>query len=164
MTTRISASDSVAALLRIALGALFIFSSVEKIADPGAFAVAIGGYNIVSSGPALIIATVLPWMELLCGLGMFFGVFVRGSALLAMCMLMVFTVAVIAALWRGLDISCGCYSQDPEAGRIGWWKTGENGVLLVVSYLIFRWASPMFTLEDHIVNRAQSMRTNAKVS
>ena len=159
MTERTSTGDSVIALIRIAIGALFIFASVEKVADPTAFAVAINGYTIVSSGPALIIATVLPWMELLCGLGMFFGVFVRGSALLALCMLNLFTVAVIAALWRGLDISCGCYTQDPTAGRIGWWKLGENLVLIGMSFLVFRRSSSTFTLEHYLHNRSRPMHT-----
>jgi uncharacterized membrane protein YphA (DoxX/SURF4 family) len=159
VTERTSTRDSVIALLRIALGAVFIFASVEKVADPTAFTVAINGYKIVSSGPALIIATILPWMELLCGLGMILGVFVRGSALLALCMLNLFSVAVIAALWRGLDISCGCYTQDPTAERIGWWKLGENLVLIGMSFLVFRRSSSAFTLEHYLQNRSCPMHT-----
>ncbi len=141
-----SIRDILIALLRVILGIVFIFASIEKIADPGAFASSISGYRIVSSGPALLIATVLPWIELLCGFGLLVGLFERGSALLALIMLTVFTVAVLSALWRGLDISCGCYTQDPTAGRIGWWKVGEDTVLIAISLLVLHRPSSGFSL------------------
>jgi uncharacterized membrane protein YphA (DoxX/SURF4 family) len=144
---RTSTLDIVIALLRIVLGAVFIFASLGKIADPGAFAASISGYRIVTGGIALLIATVLPWIEFLSGLGLLLGLFWRASALLALLMLILFTIVVLSALWRGLDISCGCYTQDPTAERLGWWKIGENAGLIVMSYLVLRQSSLRFTLE-----------------
>ena len=145
--------DIVIAFLRIVLGVLFIAVSIEKITDPTAFATSIGGYRIVSAGPALLIGTVLPWIELLCGLGLLLGLFLRGSALLALVMLILFTVVVLSALWRGIDISCGCFTQDPTAERIGWWKVGENAVLIVMSFLVLRRPSLQFTLQRFLQNQ-----------
>jgi uncharacterized membrane protein YphA (DoxX/SURF4 family) len=161
MTTaeRPSTLDIIIALLRIVLGILFIFVSIDKIVDPNAFAASISAYKIVSGGPALLIGTVLPWIELLCGLGLLFGLFVRGSALLALIMLSLFFVAVLSALWRGLDISCGCYTRDPTADRIGWWKIGENVVLIVVSYLVLHRSSLRFTLERFLQHHSRPMHT-----
>lgn len=130
--------DILVTLVRIVLGVVFVVASIEKIANPTGFAAAISGYRIIAGDPALLIATVLPWIELLCGLGLLFGLSVRGSALLALIMLSVFTLVVLSALWRGLDISCGCYTQDPDATRIGWSKVGENGVLILMSFLVLR--------------------------
>jgi len=127
--------------LRIVLGLVFVFASINKLADPGAFAEAIGSYRIIAGTAALLVATVLPWIELLTGFGLLFGLFVRGSALLAMIMLFGFTLAVLSALWRGLDISCGCFTLDPAAERIGWWKTAENALLFITSFLILRQSS-----------------------
>lgn len=142
-------------LVRIVLGVVFIFASFEKIADPTAFAASISGYRIVASDPALMIGTVLPWIELLCGLGLLLGLFVRGSALLALIMLSLFTVVVLSALVRGLDISCGCYTQDPSAERIGWWKVGENAVLILMSLLVLHQSSLGFTLERFLQHRSK---------
>jgi putative oxidoreductase len=155
----ISARELLVTLLRIVLGVVFIFVSIEKIADPTAFAASISGYRLVSADPALFISTVVPWIEFLCGLGLLFGLFVRGSALLALVMLILFTAVVLSALWRGLDISCGCYTQDPTAERIGWWKAGENVVLIGMSYLVLRHASPRFTLERFLQRRSRPMHT-----
>ena len=154
-----SIRDIVIALLRIILGVVFIFASIEKIADPGAFASAISSYRVVSSGPALLIATILPWIELLCGFGLLVGLFVRGSALLVLIMLTVFTVAVLSALWRGMDISCGCYSQDPTAGRIGWRKLGENAVLITIAFVLLLQSTHGLTLERFIQRRSHPVHT-----
>jgi uncharacterized membrane protein YphA (DoxX/SURF4 family) len=124
-------------LLRVALGVLFVSVSIEKIADASAFAASISSYRIVTGDMALLAATILPWVELLCGCGLLFGLFVRGSSFLVLIMLAVFTIAVLSALWRGLDISCGCYTQDPGAARLGWWKVGENSILLLISLLVY---------------------------
>lgn len=124
-------------LLRVALGVLFVSVSIEKIADAPAFAASISGYRIVTGDMALLAATILPWVELLCGCGLLFGLFVRGSSFLVLIMLAVFTIAVLSALWRGLDISCGCYTQDPGAARLGWWKVGENSIFLLISFLVY---------------------------
>jgi len=145
--------DMVITLLRVLLGIVLIVASLDKILDPDAFAASISGYKIVSAGPAMLIATVLPWIELLCGLGLLFGVFLRGSALLTLIMLSAFTVLVLSALWRGLDISCGCFSQDPTAEWIGWKKVGENLLLTFISVLVFRSSSAGFSLERFLQNR-----------
>jgi len=68
-------------------------------------------------------------------------------------MLSAFTVLVLSALWRGLDISCGCFSQDPTAEWIGWKKVGENLLLTFISVLVFRSSSAGFSLERFLQNR-----------
>jgi uncharacterized membrane protein YphA (DoxX/SURF4 family) len=139
--------DAAIALLRIFLGILFVSASLGKIIDPGAFASSVSAYDIVTGDTALAVATVLPWVELLCGIGLILGLFWRGSAFLAILMLAQFTILVLYALWRGLDISCGCYTQDPTAERLGWWKIGENALLLFIATLVLRHPQALFTLE-----------------
>jgi uncharacterized membrane protein YphA (DoxX/SURF4 family) len=145
--TWVISRSGVITLLRIFLGIVFIVASVEKVLDPDAFATSICGYRVVSTGPALPIATVLPWLELLSGLGLLLNVLVRGSSLLALIMLSVFTLLVLSALWRGLDISCGCFSQDPTAELIGWRKVGENLLLTFISGIVLRHSPTGFSLE-----------------
>lgn len=155
----VSTRELLVTLLRIVLGVVFINVSIEKIADPTAFAASVSGYRLLTADLALLVGTILPWIELLAGLGLLFGLFVRGSALLVLTLLILFTAVVLSALWRGLDISCGCYTQDPAAGRIGWWKVGENVVLVVMSFLVLRHSSPRFTLEHFLQHRSRPMRT-----
>ena len=148
--------DHAIALLRIMLGGVFVFASLGKIADPHAFASSIAGYRILEGDATLHIATVIPWIELLSGCGLIAGVFIRGSSSLVLLMLVIFSAAVVSALWRGLDISCGCYTQDPAAERLGWWKVGENTVLAVFAFLVFRHLRTVLTIQQYFASHARS--------
>jgi len=141
--------STVIALVRIVIGFLFVAASVGKISSPEAFAVSIVNYRIVALPVAFVFATILPWMELLCGLALLFGIWIRGSCLLLSFMLVLFTFAVISALFRGLDISCGCFTQDPSASKIGWAKVGENILLFSGSILVFYANNARLSLEQY---------------
>lgn len=136
---------------RIVLGMVFLVASIEKVADPAAFATSIGYYRLITGDIAMLTATILAWAELLCALALLFGVGVRGSSLLCFLMLVVFVAAIISALARGLDISCGCFTQDPSAGKIGWQKLVENSLLILVSVYLYYSTSVRFSLEQYIV-------------
>ena len=115
---------------RLILGAVFIYASLEKIQNPGGFAQAIYNYRMVPESLINIMAIVLPWLELICGILIIVGVFVRGSALLIGAMLAVFIVALSSALLRGLDISCGCFTLEGGRGIAG--KTLIEDILLMI--------------------------------
>jgi uncharacterized membrane protein YphA (DoxX/SURF4 family) len=133
-------------LVRVFIGLLFIVSSLEKIVDPAAFAQSISNYRMLPGWLGSFVATVLPWLELLCGFSVLFGALERGSSLLLSAMLVVFTLAVVVALARGLDISCGCFTQDPTAGKIGWLKVLQNATLIVLTLFLYFSNSKSFTL------------------
>ncbi|MGA3288334.1 MAG: MauE/DoxX family redox-associated membrane protein [Bacteroidota bacterium] len=125
-------------LVRVFLGGLFIVASLDKIADPAAFAASILNYKIVGPTLAMVIATILPSLELLCGLSLILGLYPRTSALFITFMLVGFTILIISALLRGLDISCGCFTQDPNVGKIGYIKILENvGMIMLGVLLLF---------------------------
>jgi uncharacterized membrane protein YphA (DoxX/SURF4 family) len=124
--------------IRVVLGGMFIIASLDKIVDPAAFAASILNYKLIGPTPALIAATVLPWLELLAGLGLLLGILPRGSSLVIAVLLVVFTALIGTAMARGLDIACGCFSQDPSVGRIGIQKILENIGSLVLAVLALR--------------------------
>ena len=135
---RILSNKVLILLARLFLGALFIIASLDKIADVNAFASSILNYKIIGESQALLVATILPWLELFCGLGLIIGIFPKTSAFFITAMLVTFTVLVASAMLRGLDISCGCFTQDPTAGKIGWQKIFENcGMIVLGLFLIF---------------------------
>ena len=142
-------TDSVLTLVRVVLGFIFVVASIDKIADPAAFAQSINNYRIVQPSVAVYIATILPWVEIVCGFTLIIGVTARGSALLTSILLAAFTAAVILALARGLDISCGCFTQDPEAGTIGWNKVVENLLMLSGSVSLVFSPTTRFSLEHY---------------
>jgi uncharacterized membrane protein YphA (DoxX/SURF4 family) len=120
---------------RLLLGFVFVVASIDKLADPNAFAVSISYYRLVGEPVTLILATILPWVELLAGLFLLFGIMMRGSSLLLLLMLVLFTGGVISGIVRGLDISCGCFTRDPNVDKIGWMKVLENLGLIGLSLI-----------------------------
>ncbi|HWP82017.1 MAG TPA: MauE/DoxX family redox-associated membrane protein [Bacteroidota bacterium] len=147
---QILANDYFALTARIFLGFLFLVASIDKIVDPQAFAVSIGNYKAVPDSLLLTLATILPWVELLCSLCLLSGLFLRGSSFLLSALLVIFTLAIISALLRGLDITCGCFTQDPAAGTIGWRKVLENiGLIFLSVFMVFS-TSVKFSLQHYL--------------
>jgi uncharacterized membrane protein YphA (DoxX/SURF4 family) len=125
-------------LVRIFLGGLFIVASLDKLTDSTVFATSILNYKIVGPTLAMMIATILPSLELLCGLSLILGLYPHTSTILITLMLVGFTILIISALLRGLDISCGCFTQDPNTSKIGYIKILENvGMIMLGVWLLF---------------------------
>jgi len=137
-------------MVRLFIGLLFIVSSMEKIVDPASFAGSIADYKLLPIWSTAFLATVLPWIELICGFSVLFGVLTRGGSLVLSSMLVVFTAAVVIALFRGLDISCGCFTQDPAAAKIGWLKVLQNSTLIVSSLFLYFSNTESFTLLQYL--------------
>jgi uncharacterized membrane protein YphA (DoxX/SURF4 family) len=135
---------------RVFVGLLFIVSSLDKIVDPAAFAQSVSNYGMLPTWMPMIVATILPWLELLCGLGVLFGLLLRGSSLLLSAMLAVFTFAVLTALLRGLDISCGCFTQDPSAEHIGWMKIVQDMTLFALTLFLYFSETTKFTIIEYL--------------
>jgi len=102
--------------IRLILGITFIWASIDKIANPGGFALSIYNYRMLPHETINFMAIVMPWLELVTGILIIVGVLMRGSALWIGVMLMVFIIALSSALARGLDIDCGCFSVEGGHG------------------------------------------------
>ena len=102
---------------RLGLGVLFIYSSLAKISDPDEFANAVEHYEMLPDFAIGLFSLTMPMLELLVGLSMLFTKWLRESALLMTGMLAMFIAALIQALVRGLEISCGCFGVPSRGGR-----------------------------------------------
>ncbi|MFZ5517419.1 MAG: MauE/DoxX family redox-associated membrane protein [Candidatus Zhuqueibacterota bacterium] len=98
---------------------IFIGAGGSKIIDPAKFAMDIDNYRLLPYLLVTVAAVVLPWLEVMSGLALIVAK-KRGGALLTLAGLsFMFILAMVSALVRGLDISCGCFSIDGEGARIG---------------------------------------------
>jgi uncharacterized membrane protein YphA (DoxX/SURF4 family) len=101
------------------LAVLFLGACIHKIADPRAFALDVATYDMLPLVLVNVVAIVLPWVELAAGAMLLAGTRTRAAALLVTAMMLVFLVALLSALSRGLDMSCGCFaSQGAEENPI----------------------------------------------
>ena len=139
---------------RLVLGSVFVIAGVEKVVNPNAFAKAINNYQMLPFGALNVMALVLPWLEVLTGVFLIFGIRLRASSALIASMLVVFLIAIGSAMVRGLSIECGCYSQGGGGEIVGWKKVFEDVGLLVLAVQIF-WAA---TKSDILPFSFESMR------
>jgi uncharacterized membrane protein YphA (DoxX/SURF4 family) len=124
---------------RIVVGGVFIAASVHKIADPASFSLSIFRYQLVPHGAVNLLAIFLPWVELVAGIAVIAAPRLRlGAALLILGMLAVFTAGIAGALYRGIDISCGCFTSNPKSGHVGWLSLLRNTVLFALGLLALR--------------------------
>jgi putative oxidoreductase len=95
--------------VQIALGAIFIAAALPKIADPPSFAHMIYNYRILPGGLINISALIMPWVEILAGLALVLGVWVRPARWIVTLMLVTFMIAIAINLGRDNAIDCGCF-------------------------------------------------------
>lgn len=98
-------------ILDFAVAGIFIYAGVLKAIDPVQFASDIDNFKLLPWPASVALAFYLPWLEILCALGLVFRVLYRGALSILSASIVVFTLGIVAAKARGLDISCGCFGH-----------------------------------------------------
>ena len=96
--------------VQLALGAIFIFAAVPKIADPPSFAHMIYNYRLLPANLINLSSLVMPWIELVCGLALVIGVWRKAALGIITLLLVVFIAAISVNLARHNAIDCGCFN------------------------------------------------------
>jgi putative oxidoreductase len=96
-------------LIQIALAAVFIFAGALKAADPNAFAEEIMRYQLAPWPVAVALALWLPFLEMAAGAAILIPALRAGALAIVTALLIAFTVALLSAWQRGLNIDCGCF-------------------------------------------------------
>ncbi len=97
-------------VVRLALAAIFLLSALGKLIDINVYSVhAVYEFNILPESIARIFGLVLPFIELICALGLLFGILTRLSALGIGLLSVSFFAAKGIILLRGQDLICGCF-------------------------------------------------------
>jgi uncharacterized membrane protein YphA (DoxX/SURF4 family) len=123
-------------LVRWGLGLVFVVASIDKIAHPDVFAESILAYRLAPEALVNVFALIVPWLELVCGVFLLGGVYVRPSSVIVSTMLVVFMAAMVLAIVRGLKIDCGCFGVG-RATEVGWTRVGEDLIMLAAGvYLL----------------------------
>ena len=124
----------VALIVRIALGAAFIYAAWTKLRDPWAvFAVAIDSFQVLPLWGVEWVARTLPWFELAVGVLLISGRWLRISTTASSLLLLVFFGLLVRAQLKGMQINCGCFGPDEPLS----WKTViRDGALLSSSLLV----------------------------
>ena len=105
-------------VFRVILGIVLIYASYSKILDPAAFSKNIHNYHVTDNFIWVenLVALFLPWLEFLVGVFLIFGVFLEGATSITIGMLIFFIIILSQAVFRGIDVHCGCFKTEADAG------------------------------------------------
>src|SRR5712671_7525172 len=98
-------------IVDVIVAGIFIYAGVLKALDPVQFANDIDNYKILPWPISAALAFYLPWLEIFCGFALIVRLLYRGALSILTALILVFTLATIAAKIRGLDITCGCFGH-----------------------------------------------------
>ena len=113
-------------LLRLALGAIFIYAGYVKLKDPWQlFAAGVASYEVLTMPAVEFVARTLPWFEVAIGVLMISGFFFRTSSTIISAMLAVFFTLIVRAYFQGKEISCGCFGGNETISPLTMLRDGS---------------------------------------
>jgi len=105
--------------IRIALGALLLYSAVPKLQDLAGTVRSVEQYAILPGPLAVAYGYALPFAELAIGLLLVLGLFTRLAAAGGGLMMVSFLIAIGINLARGSAPECGCFGAG-EGSPVNW--------------------------------------------
>lgn len=126
---KILSNDYLTLACRLIFGLIFIYASLDKIAEPGQFARVVYNYHLLPGQLINFFALVLPMTELVAGICLILGIGYTGSRNYLFLLMLVFLVAIGVNLVRGVDLECGCFTVSSRAK--------SHGLLLILRDVIY---------------------------
>ena len=124
-------------VLRTLVAALFLFAAFTKLFDPGSFAQQIANYQLTPWPVTAGLALFLPALELCVGICLLIGRWESGALAWTTILLLIFSIALVTAIARGLSIDCGCFGRSVENTGTIWPLVRNLGLLVVTGFLWF---------------------------
>jgi uncharacterized membrane protein YphA (DoxX/SURF4 family) len=119
---------------RLIVGGVIFYAAYVKLSAPWiTFAASLNGYGILPDSALEPVAKTLPWCELVLGITLLSGFWLRWSALAASLMLGFFFSMMVRSYAMGLKIDCGCFGPGEALGP----KTMlRDGVLVAIAVAV----------------------------
>src|SRR4030095_15030078 len=136
---------------RIVLGAIFVYASLDKMANPDAFQKIIENYKILPIQLTNPLAIFLPWVEFITGILLIIGKWEKASLLLYNILMIIFIIALAQALIRGLDIACGCFSVKPSSTSEVWLRLVLDIITVFFSFNLYKYYPDETELEAETI-------------
>ena len=131
--------------IRIFLGFIFVFAAITKVIDPIGFSQSIYNYRLMPDFTINFLSIAFPWIELVAGILLIFGIAVKENSAILSALLFVFIVAIIISIARGLNIDCGCFGT-VEGSKVGLIKILENVGLSIIGLILMKFDSKFLSL------------------
>jgi uncharacterized membrane protein YphA (DoxX/SURF4 family) len=121
----------------LVLAYVFLRAGIPKIIDPAGFSLAVYRFQLAPYSLVNATAIYLPWLEVIAAILILWPRSRDAASLLITILLVIFIVALISALVRGLDVSCGCFTTNPDAHKLGIRNIIFDIFLLIIALVTF---------------------------
>ncbi len=111
------------------MGGVFIYAGIVKAMDTQGFARAILEYRLLDYKWSLVVASVLPYIEMVSGILMLAGFrtnAAKGILILSMFFVLILSITII----RGIEVDCSCFGNTASLGENLWMAVAKNMVIL----------------------------------
>ena len=127
-------------LLRLAIGGVFVYAAWIKLCEPWMlFAISIDAYHVLPEWAVTLVARTLPWVELMAGLLLLAGRWMRTSTVATSALLALFFGLMVRAYTRGEAIDCGCFGPGEAISPLTLLRDGSLlGGSLFLTVMAFR--------------------------
>ncbi len=125
-------------IVDLIIAAVFIYAGAIKALDPVQFAHDIDNYKILPWTVGVGLAFYLPWLEIFCGLALILRRLYLGGLSILTALIAVFLGATIAAKFRGLDITCGCFGHASQHWNFSVHLALDLLLLVALIFLLLR--------------------------
>ncbi|MDT4918918.1 MAG: hypothetical protein QOH89_3618 [Pseudonocardiales bacterium] len=111
----LSARPWVGTVVRLLVGAIWIWASISKLRDPRQFVQAVRAYDMTPEWLSKAIGYGLPVLEFGLGVLLVLGLATRLAAAISAVLFFVFLIALVTAAARGLKLRCGCFGNGGQS-------------------------------------------------
>ncbi|MCP2279718.1 MauE/DoxX family redox-associated membrane protein [Nocardia amikacinitolerans] len=120
--------------VRLAIGGLLVLAGIAKFSTTAAWRVDwLDSYKLLPRPFLLPMAWLMPLTEVVVGVMLALGAFGRAGAIAAIATLGMVTAAVVIALIRGQEVSCGCLGK---VGTLISWPVVVRNMVLVAALVV----------------------------
>ena len=130
-------------VLRFELGAYFAWSGWMKVFSTGLdnFTRAVGNYKLVNPPLDAVVAYTVPWVEMIVGICLVFGIWKRGALMVLAALVGCFAFSVLQADLKNLNIACGCTGNPDDAPMnytLKYWEFAGYWTVILLLFLLAR--------------------------
>jgi len=116
-------------LIRLFIGSLFFLSGTLKLFEINKFNIIVAKFNIIPINLVPIFSIALILSEIICGLFLIIGIYIKISSYVLILMNISFIIAISINIIRGNIIDCGCFGR-LFSEKIGWRLLFRDFILL----------------------------------
>lgn len=150
LAIKVLTSKYLALAFRLYIGGVFIYASIYKVNYTAEFAESIAAYQIAPFWAVNVLALLMGWTELICGILLVAGIRSKSAACMICGLLALFAAAIALALIRGIPIGCGCFSS--TGSPMGWTTVVRDLIWMAMAVHVYFFDSA-FQLERKFLIR-----------